>query len=173
MADGLGSSAHLLAEGCLPAVAVAVTAVLAGAVAWLLLPQERSLAYLVGLLSATQLLAHAVLEGACQGATRTSGPPPVPSGGLLLLGHALAVLIAAGLLRRGEALLWHESRARQAAQVLDAGLRVLLASCLPSRVVAHPALLADLSPVLAHVVPGTPAALLPGSSCSRRGPPGR
>ena len=112
-ASGLALLGHLAAGGTAPPPAQLVLAVLAVLVVSLALSARRwTVGPLLAVLLGSQVLFHVAFSGA--GAAHVHGGPHVTSGSampghpwlLMLVGHGVAALLTAWLLRRGEDWLW-------------------------------------------------------------------
>jgi hypothetical protein len=114
----LSAAAHASAGGCVSVVGIALVVLLLGASTWTQLSRERSTGFLVGWLGLGQVLGHGILELTCRGPAHAAAGPSLPMLGL----HAVAVVVAAITLARGEHRLWQLARALE---LISARLKLL------------------------------------------------
>jgi len=156
----LSLGAHLAGGGGAPSAAhLAVTASVAGMTGLALTRRRRGFVEILVVLTVSQVGVHLLLVPAAAGHEH----PMHPVGTAMLLGHAAAVLLSAGLLARGE----------RGLQALVPLLRAALAGLRSVLVVAAPAVPMDGRP---RRTGGSPPLFAPrlapmASGLVRRGPP--
>jgi hypothetical protein len=166
-ASGLGLLGHLAAGGAAPPAGQLVLAVLAVLVVSRVLSVRRwTVGPLVAVLLGSQALFHIAFSGSAaaghvHGGQHVAGGTPMPghSGPLMLVGHSVAALLTALLLRRGED--WLESLVAlvtRAWRVVRAAAEEPVAAA-PARAVTRSGDVPALLHLLEHAV-------------ARRGPPG-